>query len=130
MIGIEKRLNIKFPKEYINFINNINKIKNKNITLLDDDENILIKYFLSLDEESEDSIVKVYSKYRNMMLDGVIAIAETEDEDFICLYYDTNREISPKVILWIYELALDEFGEGMFHISNSFCEFKEKLKIE
>lgn len=56
MLDIEKRLNIKFPKEYIDFINNMDAINSKKIILLDEEENIVIKNFLSLDEEIEDSI--------------------------------------------------------------------------
>ena len=130
MLDIEKRLNIKFPKEYIDFINNMDAINSKKIILLDEEENILIKNFLSLDEEIEDSIIQIYNEYKSIMLEGVIPIATTEDEDYICLYYDTDRENSPKVILWSYELALDQFGEGMFSVSNSFVEFIKKLLIE
>ena len=34
MLDIEKRLNIKFPKEYIDFINNMDAINSKKIILL------------------------------------------------------------------------------------------------
>lgn len=130
MLDIEKRLNIKFPKEYIDFINNMDAINSKKIILLDEEENILIKNFLSLNEDIEDSIIQVYNEYRSIMLEGVIPIATTEDEDYICLYYETDRENLPKVILWSYELALDQYGEGMFPVSNSFSEFRKKLLIE
>ena len=105
MLDIEKRLNIKFPKEYVDFINNIDDINGKKIILLDEEENIVIKNFLSLDEEIEDSIIEIYNEYRSIMLEGVIPIATTEDEDYICLYYETDRENLPEVILWSYELA-------------------------
>lgn len=130
MLDIEKILNIKFPKEYIDFINNMDAINSKKIILLDEEENILIKNFLSLNEDIEDSIIQVYNEYRSIMLEGVIPIATTEDEDYICLYYETDRENLPKVILWSYELALDQYGEGMFPVSNSFSEFEKKLLIE
>lgn len=130
MLDIERRLNIKFPKEYIDFINNMDAINSKKIILLDEEENILIKNFLSLNEDIEDSIIQVYNEYRSIMLEGVIPIATTEDEDYICLYYEMNRENLPKVILWSYELALDQYGEGMFPVSNSFSEFGKKLIIE
>ena len=130
MLDIEKRLNIKFPKEYIDFINNMDAINSKKIILLDEEENILIKNFLSLNEDIEDSIIQVYNEYRSIMLEGVIPIATTEDEDYICLYYEKDRENLPKVILWSYELALDQYGEGMFPVSNSFGEFGKKLLIE
>ena len=130
MLDIEKRLNIKFPKEYIDFINNIDAINSKKIILLDEEENILIKNFLSLNEDIEDSIIQVYNEYRSIMLEGVIPIAATENEDYICLYYETDRENLPKVILWSYELALDQYGEGMFSVSNSFSEFRKNLLIE
>ena len=130
MLDIEKRLNIKFPKEYIDFINNMDDINSKKIILLDKEENILIKNFLSLNEDIEDSIIQIYNEYRSIMLEGVIPIATTEDEDYICLYYETDRENLPKVILWSYELALDQYGEGMFPVSNSFSEFRKKLLIE
>ena len=130
MLDIEKRLNIKFPKEYVDFINNIDAINDKKIILLDEEENIVIKNFLSLNEEIEDSIIQIYNEYRSIMLDGVIPIATTEDEDYICLYYETDRENLPEVILWSYELALDQYGEGIFSVSNSFSEFIKKLLIE
>ena len=130
MLDIEKRLNIKFPKEYIDFINNMDAINSKKIILLDEEENILIKNFLSLNEDIEDSIIQVYNEYRSIMLEGVIPIATTEDEDYICLYYEMYRENLPKVILWSYELALDQYGEGMFPVSNSFSEFRKRLLIE
>lgn len=127
---IEKRLNIKLPKEYIDFINNINKFNNKKIILLDDEEDILIKKFFTLDNKIEENVFQIYNEYRNIMLEGVIPIAETEYKDYICLYYDIDREKSPKIIFWCYELALEKLGEGMFSISNSFNEFEKKLKIE
>lgn len=130
MLDIEKRLNIKFPKEYIDFINNTDAIMGKKIILLDEEENMLIKNFLCLNEDIDESIIQVYNEYRSIMLEGVIPIAITEDEDYICLYYETDRENLPKVILWSYELALDQYGEGMFPISNSFSEFERKLLIE
>ena len=130
MLDVEKILNIKFPKEYVDFINNMDAINSKKIILLDEEENILIKNFLSLNEDIEDSIIQVYNEYRSIMLEGVIPIATTEDEDYICLYYETDRENLPKVILWSYELALDQYGEGMFPVSNSFSEFRKKLLIE
>ena len=130
MLEIEKKLNIKFPKEYIDFISNIDDMNSKKVILLDEEENIVIKNFLSLDEDIEDSIIQIYNEYRSIMLEGVIPIETTEDEDYICLYYETDRENIPKVILWSYELALDQYGEGMFSVSNSFSEFIEKLLIE
>ena len=78
MLDIEKRLNIKFPKEYIDFINNIDAINGKKIILLDEEENKVIKNFLSLDEEIEDSIIQIYNEYRNIMLEGIIPIATTK----------------------------------------------------
>ena len=130
MLDVEKILNIKFPKEYVDFINNMDAINSKKVILLDEEENILIKNFLSLNEDIEDSIIQVYNEYRSIMLEGVIPIATTEDEDYICLYYETDRENLPKIILWSYELALDQYGEGMFPVSNSFSEFEKKLLIE
>ncbi|AQR93148.1 SMI1/KNR4 family protein [Clostridium saccharoperbutylacetonicum] len=125
---VEKSLNIKFPDEYIKFIDDINKEHtSKEIMLLDDDENIIIKDFLYIDTDCENSVVQIYNEYRSLMLEGIIPIATTEYEDYICLYYDVDRETSPKVILWCYELAVEELGKGMFTIGNTFKEFIEKL---
>jgi hypothetical protein len=90
---VEKSLNIKFPDEYIKFIDNINKEHTiKEIMLLDDDENIIIKDFLYIDTDCENSVVQIYNEYRSLMLEGIIPIATTEYEDYICLYYDVDRE--------------------------------------
>lgn len=124
---IENQFNIKFPKAYVELINS-EYIEYKNILVVLENENIKIKKFLSIESCDKENIIDEYSENKNLMLEGIIPIAITEYDDYICLYYIDSRDVEPKVIFWSYELAMEDLHEGIFEIANSFAEFTTKLR--
>lgn len=123
LIYIENMLSIKFPKEYKDFIHSNTYSDMKDISVKCDEEIIDIRKFLTLDINDESGIIEVYNENRSLMLEGLIPIAETMDDDYICLYYDSDRRLEPQIIQWIYDLAVEKRENGVFMLFHSFNEF-------
>lgn len=120
----QNQLGIKFPKVYMEFINS-EYINNNSIFI--NDEMIKIRKFLSTRISDKENIINEYRENESLMLEGVVPIAVTEYEDYICLYYNDHRELEPRVILWCYELAVEDIYEAMFEVANSVEEFIKML---
>ncbi|MCM1179687.1 MAG: hypothetical protein NC347_05495 [Clostridium sp.] len=56
----------------------------------------------------------------------IAPIAETDDDNYICLYYRENTK-KPSIIYWNYELALENREEGIFFLYHDMNEFEAKL---
>lgn len=56
----------------------------------------------------------------------IIPIAETDDDNYICLYYKENMK-KPLIIYWNYELALENPEEGILFLYDSIYEFETKM---
>ncbi|MGL5151436.1 MAG: SMI1/KNR4 family protein [Clostridium sp.] len=120
---VEKLFNISFPQKYIDFINSNSKYIDKiNYTIKLKNEKIIIKKFLPIVGDTMETVYSAYCENRDLMLEGIIPIANAEYDDYICLYYKEENCV-PKVILWSYELAIEDINEGIFHISDSFEQF-------
>lgn len=56
----------------------------------------------------------------------IVPIAETDYDDYICLYYRENMK-KPSIVYWDYELALENSEEGILFLFDSMYEFETKL---
>lgn len=119
--NIEKKQNIKFPEEYKwLYQSNFKDIDNK-IEIHTRDVIFCIKKFLTATEIND-----ILEEFYNFLGYDIIPIAETDYDDYICLYYRQNI-LKPSIIYWDYELALENPKEGILFLYNSIYEFKTKL---
>ncbi|MBE0336164.1 hypothetical protein E4V51_03800 [Paenibacillus sp. 28ISP30-2] len=125
---LEKYLNIKIPESYIKWFSDTKEYRDEhNIILKSDHGKFIIKQWLDMKYSGSDSIGEVYMDSREQLLDGVVPIAFTELDDYVCLFYNKGRQHEPSIILWDYELALEELEEGLFHLADDFHEFTKML---
>lgn len=57
-------------------------------------------------EESENYLLKVYVREKNILLDGLIPFAITEHDDFICFYFNRGRKQEPTVYILVMILHM------------------------
>lgn len=120
--SIEKKQNIKFPEEYKRlYQSNFKEIGNK-IEIHVGDDVFCISRFLTTTEI--DDILKEFYDFFGY---DIVPIAETDDVDYICLYYKENMK-EPSIVYWNYELALENPEEGILFLYDSMYEFETKLK--
>lgn len=82
---------------------------------------------LEFDSEKEESIFQVYTKYRDLMKDGSIPIANVGYDDYVCLPF-LDRNLPPKAILWCYERAFESIDHAIFPLAETFEDFIEKIE--
>lgn len=127
--NVEKHMNIKLPREYKDFIEyNIFEMNSKNLIKLRG-KDINIKVFLSFDIDDEFYILKIYNEDRDILLDDLIPFAITEFDEYICLDYKNGRDVSPRVVYYDTELAIQNPSNAVFDISDSFKEFLKLIDI-
>lgn len=125
---LEKYLNIKIPKSYIKWFSETKDYRRHNsIILRSEHGEFIVKQWLDIKYEGLNSIGEIYTESRDQLLEGIVPIAFTDIDDYICLFYSNGRHQEPSIILWDYELALEELEEGLFHIANDFLEFTKML---
>lgn len=56
----------------------------------------------------------------------IVPVAETDDDNYICLYYKENMK-KPSIVYWNYELALENPEEGILFLYDSIYEFETKM---
>ncbi|PSA97931.1 hypothetical protein C6372_12745 [Bacillus halotolerans] len=126
---IEEILNIKLPIEYVNSYQNNNFNRFSRLYLPDDKEIVEIKNYCSLENEKDENyLVNVYGRDKNMLLEDLIPFAITEDEDYICFYYNKGRGHEPSIVYFSYDLAYEDRAEAIFEIADSFRDFVNLLK--
>lgn len=119
---IEKKQNIKFPKEYKQlYQSNFKEIDNR-IEIHAGEDIFHINKFLVATEISD-----VLDEFYDFFGYDIVPIAKVDYEDYICLYFRENTN-KPSIIYWNYELALENPEEAIFFLYNSLHEFKAKLK--
>ena len=114
---IEKKQNIKFPEEYKRLYQSDFKEFNNRLEFHVNDDVFRIYIFLSVAE-----INNLLEEFYDFWGYDIVPIAETDYEDYICLYYRENRE-NPSIIYWNYELALENSTEGITFLFSSLNEF-------
>lgn len=119
--GIEKKQNIKFPKKYKQlYKSNFKEIDNR-IAIHVGDDIFCISKFLTITE-----INGILEEFYDFFSYDIIPIAETDDDNYICLYYKENIKKS-SIIYWNYELALENQEEGILFLYDSIYEFETKM---
>lgn len=120
--SIEKKQNIKFPEEYKRlYQSNFKGIENS-IEIHVGDDVFCISKFLTATE-----IHDILKEFYNFFGYDIVPIAETAEDDYICLYYRENMK-KPSIVYWNYELALENPEEGILFLYDSMYEFETKLK--
>lgn len=120
--SIEKKQNIKFPEEYKRlYQSNFKEIDNR-IEIHVGDDVFCISKFLTTTEISD-----ILKEYYDFFGYDIVPIAETDEDDYICLYYRENMK-KPLIVYWNYELALENPEEGILFLYDSMYEFETKLK--
>ena len=114
---IEKKQNIKLPNVYRKLYQADFKKINCRMEIHVTDDIFIIQKFLSADE-----INKLLDEYYDFWGYDIVPIAETDCEDYICLFYKENRE-NPSIIYWNYELALEDSTGGITFLYNNMHEF-------
>ena len=121
LYNIEKKLNIRFPKVYMElYESDFEEIRK--IQIQADEDYIIIKKFLKAQEIDE--ILDEFFDYWGY---DIIPVAEAEYGDYICLWYKDNRN-EPSIIYWNYELALENPVEGILFLYDSIHELITELK--
>ncbi len=120
---IEKKQNIKFPEEYKRIYQFNFKEFNNSMEIHVKDEVFCIRRFLSADEMND-----ILAEFYDFWGYDIVPIAETDYEDYICLYYIDNRD-HPSIVYWNYELALENSSEGITLLFDSIHEFIANIKM-
>lgn len=120
---IENELNINLP-DSLKFFLMANPLKDKRYKLVLKNENIIINKFLGY--EGEESIFSEKRLHGDLLDYDTIPIAITEYDDLICLYYESDDK-EPKVVYFLYELALEDINESLFDLAINFEDFCEML---
>lgn len=119
--NIEKKQNIKFPEEYKRlYQSDFKEISNREIHIGTDV--FCISKFLTT-TEIDDMLEEFYDFFGY----DIVPIAETDYDDYICLYYREDRG-NPTIVYWNYELALVNPEEGISSLYDSMYEFENVLK--
>lgn len=119
--SIERKQNIKFPKEYKTLYQSNFKEINSRIEICVGEDRFYINKFLNSIEINE-----VLEEFYDFFGYDIIPIAETDYDDYICLCYKKSKEI-PSIVYWNYELALENAEEGILLLYDSMHEFKKVL---
>ena len=114
---IEKKQNIKFPEEYKRLYQSDFKEFSNRLEINVNDDVFRICKFLSAIEISD-----ILAEFYDFWGYDIVPIAETDYEDYICLYYKENRK-NPSIVYWNYELALENSTEGITFLYGSMHEF-------
>ena len=85
------------------------------------DDSFVIQKILSVDE-----INKLLDEFYDFWGYDIVPIAETDNEDYICLFFKENGK-NPSVIYWNYELALEDSSEGITTLYDNVGDFLHDL---
>lgn len=128
---IEKKLKVKFPKDYREFLlkynggivekNNKNAINVKNI-----EENIVIDVLFGIVEKEESDIYYWNQQMKEDMMEGAVLIGDDIIQGFIVMFcHDDNKGIYYWDDAYNFQNSDDE--NNMYWIANSFNEFIKLL---
>ncbi len=120
--SIEKKQNIVFPSEYKKLYEDKFAICGGRHTVYFGNDILDISKFLLVSE-----INLVIDELFDILGYDIIPIAETDYEDYICLYYKDSRE-KPSVVYLNYELAMESDEEAIQVLYDNLSEFFYELK--
>ena len=121
--SIEKKQNVKFPEEYKTLYQSNFKEIDSRIEICVGEDRFCINKFLNAIEINE-----VLEEFYDFFGYDIIPIAETDYDDYICLYYKKNKDI-PSIVHWNYELALENAEEGILLLYDNMHDFKNVLNL-
>lgn len=115
--NIEKKQNIQLPEAYKKLYQSVFEKNNREIEIHVNDDVFLIRKFLSATEIND-----ILDEFYDFWGYDIVPIAETEYEDYICLFYRENTK-NPSIIYWNYDLSLENSSEGISFLYDSVNEF-------
>ena len=128
---IEKKLKVKFPKDYREFLlkynggivekNNKNAINVKNI-----EENIVIDVLFGIVEKEESDIYYWNQQMKEDMMEGAVLIGDDIIQGFIVMFCNGDNK---GIYYWddAYNFQNSDDENNMYWIANSFNEFIKLL---
>lgn len=119
---IEKRLNVRLPEKYKNlFLSDFREIENKRKIYIEADIFCIERFLSAFD------IYNLLEEDYEFFGYDLIPIAEAEFGDYICLYYDVDRE-NPSIVYWDYEFALADSKDQIKLLYANINEFINNLR--
>lgn len=116
-----KKTKYKISRKYKQlYKSNFKEIDNR-IAIHVGDDVFCISKFLTITE-----INGILEEFYDFFGYDIFSVAETDDDNYICLYYKENIKKS-SIIYWNYELALENQEEGILFLYDSIYEFETKM---
>lgn len=120
--SIEKKQNILYPSEYKSLYKEKFVISGNRHKIYAGNDVFNINKFLIASE-----VCSIIDGLYDFFGYDLIPIAETDDGDYICLYYKDSRR-NPSVAYWNYELAMENDDESISILYDSLSELLCELK--
>ncbi len=128
IMDVEKRLNVKFPQDYIDIVSVYdgaypfpNKFK------INDHEEIF-NNLLSFKEDDYSNILERFNDISDRVEGGIIPIAEDPFGNLICFDFRYNE--NPDVVFWDYEKSELDKNSAIIYIAKSFTELLNQLYVK
>lgn len=129
---LEKEMEIRFPRSFINFIENCDG----GVPVACDFQYIDIFYsrnriecigsFLSLNFTRDNNLYSFWQTPSEFFPVGLIAFAENGGGDYICFDYRQGKDnLNPPIVYWNHEANI---GKDVSFVANNFEEFLGMLK--
>lgn len=120
--SIEKKQNIILPSLYKDLYQSNFKEIDGRLNICTNEEIIRISKFLNAEEMNN-----IIEEFYDFWSYDIIPIAETEYNDYICLFYRENL-FNPSIIYWDYDLAMVSEEDAIFYLCDNIEELFSKLK--
>jgi len=124
---IEHRFHNSIPKDYVSFLQQIEKWVFTETIGIKSEEPIPVAYknVVTVDFLNIDTILSVLNNYSGNLPDNLLPIAESEAGDLIVL--DLSTKNNGKIYYWYHEH--DSSNNGLYFLAENFNEFIKKLSI-
>lgn len=128
---LEKRINISFPKSYIECMEECNGgvLRKRCFTYKFENERQTVDsigVFLSLNQNEWADLLDIYENPPEFFPKGIIAFGDTGGGDFICFDYRDNKTTNdPPIVCWNHEA---DVGKDVSFLANNFEDFLGMLK--
>lgn len=117
---VEKKLCIKFPKDYIKIVmKNDGGYPKPNRFNLNGNEEVF-NNLLSFDEEDCSNIIDTYNDVRDRLIEKIIPFGEDSFGNLICFDYRNNDQ--PTVVFWEHEKAFNDKQSATTYLCDSFTD--------
>ncbi|MDE6567771.1 MAG: SMI1/KNR4 family protein [Lachnospiraceae bacterium] len=120
--SVEKKQNIILPSRYKNLYQFDFKEIEGRMNICTKEETIRISKFLNAEEMNN-----IIDEFYDFWSYDIIPIAETEYDNYICLFYRKNSS-DPSVIYWDYDLAIECEEDAIFYLYDNIEELFLNLK--